>query len=162
MANLTTQIKSFFKAQGKARTKYFDLMYQAVEQYAANDDHAILNALISDLDGSGYESMTRDLIQRVGFHKFDMDTKRYTDIINPAVLKNGKTKREHVIKNWLDIYLEWQTHYTDKPQAERTERTPLELITTDLQKVMKRAPKLDNDAKMKLYLTLLDMAATLK
>ena len=162
MQALTTQIKSFFKAQGKARTKYFDLMYKAVEQYATNDDNDILNALISDLDGSGYESMTRDLIQRIGFHKFDLDSRKYTDIINPAVLKNGKTKHETVKQKWLDIYLEWQTHHTDKPQAERTERTPLELITTDLQKVMKRAPKLDNYAKMKLYLTLLDMASQLQ
>jgi hypothetical protein len=159
------QVKTFYKSAKKARSKFFEVMYQACEAYAVEANHNVLNALVCELDGTGYEVDVQSLVRAIAFHQFDKDANQFSDTISPAkrTLENGvkTTKKEYVQANWLDIYLSWQSSLNNERKA-AVSRDPFDLISERLISIKKKADSLDNDQKMKLYLMLMDMASSLK
>lgn len=158
-------VNTLHKSSKKARSKFFEVMYQATEAYATEANHNVLNALVGDVDGTGYEADVQSLVRAIAFHQFDKDANQFSDTISPAkrTLENGikATKKEYVQANWLDIYLNWQSSLNNERKA-AVSRDPFDLISERLTSIKKKADSLDNDQKMKLYLMLMDMASSLK
>lgn len=100
---LFAQIKDFAITLKKQDKEFFDIVTIMLKEYVKNDNYKLLNFLIVDVSGTGYDFKIYKLLEIFCYHAFDSDKKIYVDNVFLHKKFLVKSQFEGLLENWKKL-----------------------------------------------------------